>query len=124
MQQKSLEAKTKIKERFNETAQKVTIDAKDFVLALLAKKDTSKLVLDKPVTDSPSGDQPSIENIAINFEQPILTKEVRSELIEGSSLESAATHKQEKSSIKIDIDLTSTPNLVELQVSDSVSPKK
>lgn len=135
MQQKSLEAKTKIKERFNEMAQKVTIDAREFVLALLAKKDTSKLVvLDKssvnmnsghsPKDDDDPDQQPSIDNIAINFEQPELSKQVKSEQvvnISTSSIKGAVTDKKEKSPVKIDIDLTK-PLLVDLEVSKSVSP--
>ena len=41
MQQKSTEGKNKIKERFNELAQKVNIDVQEFMKALLKKKEVS-----------------------------------------------------------------------------------
>ena len=43
MQEKGNEGKNKIKERFNELAQKVTIDTSEFVKALLKKKEVSDL---------------------------------------------------------------------------------
>ena len=42
MQEKGIEGKNKIKEKFNEQAQKVTIDVQEFVQALLKKKEVSK----------------------------------------------------------------------------------
>ena len=41
MQEKGVEGKNKIKERYNELAQQVTIDADGFVKALLKKKEVS-----------------------------------------------------------------------------------
>lgn len=44
MQEKGVEGKNKIKERYNELAQQVTIDADGFVKALLKKKEVSLYV--------------------------------------------------------------------------------
>lgn len=41
MQERGQEMKAKIKERFNNLAQQVTIDTSEFVKALLKKKDVS-----------------------------------------------------------------------------------
>lgn len=43
MQEKGVEGKNKIKERFNELAKQVTIDTSGFVNALLKKKEVSYL---------------------------------------------------------------------------------
>jgi len=42
MQEKGVEGKNKIKERFNELAQQVTIDTSEFMSALLRKKEEKK----------------------------------------------------------------------------------
>jgi energy-converting hydrogenase A subunit M len=41
MQEKGIEGKNKIKDRFNELAKEVAIDTSEFVKALLKKKDVS-----------------------------------------------------------------------------------
>ena len=41
MQEKGVEGKNKIKEKYNEQAQQVTIDTSEFVKALLKKKEVS-----------------------------------------------------------------------------------
>ena len=43
MQEKGVEGKNKIKERFNELAKQVTIDIQEFMKALLKKKEVSSL---------------------------------------------------------------------------------
>lgn len=44
MQERGVEGKNKIKERFNELAKKVTIDTSEFVKHLLKKKEMKKLL--------------------------------------------------------------------------------
>lgn len=46
MQEKGVEGKTKIKERFNDLAKQVTIDSSEFVKHLLKKKEVSTLSLE------------------------------------------------------------------------------
>lgn len=53
MQEKGVEGKNKIKERFNELAKQVTIDTSGFVNALLKKKETKKIGANGEPSDSP-----------------------------------------------------------------------
>lgn len=48
MQEKGVEGKNKIKERYNELAKQVTIDTSEFMKALLKKKEVS--LRDPPIT--------------------------------------------------------------------------
>ena len=48
MQDKGVEGKNKIKERYNELAKQVTIDTSEFMKALLKKKEVS--LRDPPIT--------------------------------------------------------------------------
>lgn len=51
MQEKGAEGKNKIKERYNELAQQVTIDTSDFMKHLLKKKEVSHTNLIASVPD-------------------------------------------------------------------------
>ena len=64
MQEKGVEGKNKIKERFNELAQQVTIDTSEFMKALLKKKELKRLnVGDASMEESKDRQSVKEENI-------------------------------------------------------------
>lgn len=63
MQEKGVEGKNKIKERFNELAQQVTIDTSGFMSALLKKKELRRL--------NPGQNDSSIEESKLNQDEDV-----------------------------------------------------
>ena len=71
MQEKGVEGKNKIKERFNEMAQQVTIDTSEFMNALLKKNQLRK--------EESKVEQQAIEEVKIDVNSSEINKATKSE---------------------------------------------
>jgi len=81
MQEKGVKGKNKIKERFNELAQQVTIDTSEFMNALLKKKVEQKKLVEQQ-------EEVKLSEALIDLQR---VSSAEQELSEGDTLESTPT---------------------------------
>lgn len=84
MQEKGVEGKNKIKERYNELAQQVTIDADGFVKALLKKKELKRN----------DNEEKKEDELPDTIDVGLAAKNTSPQLEEGDTLESTPTPSQ------------------------------